>query len=112
MFVKIATSLALTVSLSLPSIASETRSLNTQIVCAAWDVIDASLNEHGEMPFARMSADRHIARSGTVQNIVVIFVNPKTKTFTVVEQFKEDLYCVLSIGSEFGPVLEQDEKPL
>lgn len=112
MFVKIATSLALTVGLSLPSIASETRTVNSQLVCAEWGTIDATLTEHGEIPFARMSADRHIGRSGVIQNIVVIFVNPKTKTFTVVEQFKEDLYCVLSIGSEFGPIPEQNDKPL
>jgi hypothetical protein len=42
---------------------------------------------------------------------LVIFANPTTGTFTIVEKAAEDLYCIIAIGGGFEPVPKeiQDE---
>jgi hypothetical protein len=35
---------------------------------------------------------------------LVIFANPTTGSFTIVEKAGEDLYCILAIGGGFEPV--------
>jgi len=39
-----------------------------------------------------------------VENNMVIFVNPTTKSFTIAERFSKDLYCVLALGEGFRPL--------
>lgn len=35
---------------------------------------------------------------------LVIFVNPKTKSFTIVEKISEERYCILALGGNFEPM--------
>ena len=37
-------------------------------------------------------------------NSLVIFVNLKTGSFTIVEKVEEQKYCVLAVGGNFEPV--------
>jgi len=103
MFKKIITSLALTVGLFHTSIASELKQINSQLVCGNYDSIDATIKEYNEIPFVRMSGYRLSSSGNVSQNQIVIFVNPQTKTYTIVERFSSEIYCVVSIGEKMSP---------
>lgn len=103
MYKKIVTSLALTVGLSLPSIASELIRLPSNLVCGPKDEFFPVIEKYKEKPFVVMNSIREIAGVGVVNNKIIIFVNPETKTFTMLEQFSQDLYCVVLVGEGFEP---------
>jgi len=100
MFKQFATSLALTVGLSLPSIASELTQLNSHLVCGDYPSITATLTEYNEIPFVKMAAHRLTPTGDVFKNQIVLFVNPRTKTYTIVERFSSNLFCVVSIGEQ------------
>ena len=59
------------------------------------------IDEFEELPFARGHS------YGMFDNSIlsmVVFVNPKTKSFTIAEKSSEDLYCILTLGREFEPM--------
>jgi hypothetical protein len=107
MLKKLTASLALTVGIANPSIANEVIKLPTELVCASEAGVEEVLNKYGEIPFATMTTFREISGSGFTNNPMVIFVNPKTKTFTILEQITTDLYCVVSLGDNISPYLEE-----
>lgn len=98
-------SLALTVGIIQTSIASEPSQIDSKITCASFAVINEALEKYGEKPFVTMTAYR-IFKDRAVEVPAVMFVNPKTKTYTIVEKFNERFYCVVSIGEEVSPYLE------
>jgi len=104
MFKKIVTSLALTVGLFHTSIASELTQLNSQLICGDYSSINSTIKEYNEIPFVRMVSHRLVSTGDIFQNQIVIFVNPQTKTYTMVERFSSDIYCVVSIGEKLSPV--------
>jgi len=96
----IVTSLALTVGLSHPSIASE-RTKSLEVVCVDIKTLDKVLTEFGEEAMLTMLSQRDSPR-GPVGNPMVLFMNPKTKSWTLVEKNKEE-YCVLGAGENISP---------
>lgn len=104
MFQKTLASLVLTVGLIHPSIASEIVQFPTHLFCLDQETLTSTITEFEEIPFAGGVATREVAGAGMVTNNLVIFVNPKTKTWTIVERFSKDLYCVISIGDGFRPL--------
>lgn len=106
MLKKILASLALTVGTIHPSIASEPVQVDSKITCASFAVINEALEKYGEIPFVTMTAYRMSRNQKVVEIPAVMFVNPKTKTYTVVEQFNEKVYCVVSMGEEVKPYIK------
>ena len=41
---------------------------------------------------------------------VVIFMNPQTKSWTIVEKVSSDRYCVLAAGGNLKPIIEKENK--
>ncbi len=106
MFKQIVTSLALTVGLSLPSIASEPIRMPSSMVCAESDYFFPTIEKYGEIPFAKMISFREVPGVGVMQNVMIIFVNPETKTYTMLEQLSENIVCVVGVGSDILPYRE------
>ena len=71
-----------------------------ETVCVGGDDLTATVDEFRELPFVRGLS--HAPGSGHLS--LVIFANPETGTFTIVERAAEDLYCILAVGSGFEPV--------
>lgn len=100
---KIITSLALTAGVFVqPSIASEIINLPTELVCADKDRITETIKEYGEEPVMKSLSIRE-TNSGLKTNVSILFVNPQTKTWTMVERFRDDLFCVTSLGTDASP---------
>ena len=104
MFQKILTSLALTVGMIHHSNASEITQFPTQLFCLNQETLSSTITEFEEIPFAGGVAIRDVPEVGMVTNNLVIFVNPKTMSWTIVERFSKDLYCVVSLGEKFRPL--------
>lgn len=100
---KFLASLALTVGLVHPSIASEVIEVDTKLSCVSWDTLNEALNKYGEVPFAKMTAYRALRNNDIMNLPTVMFVNPTTKSFTLVEKFSDQLYCVVSMGERLSP---------
>lgn len=101
------TSLALIFGSANISIASEITKLPTELVCGSDLGISEVLEKYGEKPFATMTNAREIPTVGFTSNPMVIFVNPETRTFTIVEQLTKDVYCVVAIGDSISPYIER-----
>jgi hypothetical protein len=104
MLKKILASLVLTVGIYHPSVASEITQYPSVLMCVDQKGISELITQFEELSFAGGVSMRDIPSVGIVQNNVVIFVNPKTMSFTIVERFSKDLYCVLALGEGFRPL--------
>ena len=104
MLKKILASLVLTVGITHPSIASEITQFPTSLMCVDQKGLSQTITEFEEISFAGAVGVREVHGVGMVENNIVIFVNPKTKSFTIVERFSKDLYCILALGEGFRPL--------
>lgn len=96
--------------LLMPSLAfaftnSEKQSLDLatmQTVCLNAKDLTSLVDEFKEIPYVR-GISRPIVSDGAPLSLV-IFVNPKDKSFTIVEKAAENTYCILAVGNGFEPV--------
>lgn len=89
--------------LSAPAIAMAAPQTATyETVCVGPDDLAKTVNEFKELPFVR-GLSTPLSQNETKLSIV-IFANPKTGTFTIVERASEKLYCILAVGGGFEPV--------
>lgn len=71
----------------------------TRIVCVAEEQLTPVLNKYQEKPVLKFSSIRMIGNSqGYLQ--AVLYMNLTTKTWTLVEQWADDLYCIVAIGED------------
>lgn len=101
------TSLALIIGISNHSIAGDLIKFPTELACGGEDLLNSVLNKYEELPFATMSSTREIAGVGFRINHLIIFVNPKTKTYTMIERFSEEVYCIVSVGEGISPYTKE-----
>ncbi len=81
----------------------------TKLVCVSAQELTPVLEKFQEKPILKFSSHRVVGNSqGYLQ--AVLYMNPSTKTWTLVEQWAEDLYCIVSIGSDAEPVLPSGDK--
>lgn len=73
-----------------------------QTVCVNLKDLSSTLDEFKEIPFAR-GLSTPMLQDGPPLSLV-IFVNPATKSFTLVEKAGENTYCILAVGNTFEPV--------
>lgn len=74
---------------------------NLEVECFTRSDLALLLTEYGENPFAIGSTLR-IDNRGADESFLIVFLNAKTQTWTIVEKSKNNLYCVLSAGSNFS----------
>lgn len=107
MLKKILASLALTVGLIHPSTASEITQFPNTLLCVDQKSLSQTITEFEELSFAGGVSMRDVPGVGFVKNNLVIFVNPKTQSWTIVERFTKDMYCVIAVGEGFRPLSGQ-----
>jgi hypothetical protein len=80
--------------------------IQTKIICTEDKVIYSSLDEYGEKPLLHMISHRKI-KDGNEESIesypTILFVNPTTGTWTLVEKHTENILCVVTIGQQLKP---------
>ena len=107
MLKKILASLVLTVGTIHLSIASEITQFPTSLMCVGEKDLAQTITEFEELSFAGGVSMRDLPGVGLVKNNLVIFVNPKTQSWTIVERFTKDMYCVIALGEGFRPLSGQ-----
>lgn len=81
---------------------SEPQAATFQTMCLNIQDLSETVAEFEELPYVR-GISNPLAQEGARLSLV-IFVNPKTGTFTIVERTQAGLYCILAVGSNFQPV--------
>jgi hypothetical protein len=76
---------------------------NTKVECVSINSLDEILKEFDELPFVRGISNRNSGQT-TIQNSLVLFVNAKTGSWSLVEKTNDGLYCFLAVGMNFEPV--------
>lgn len=88
--------------LTFVSFTSYSESSKVEITCMKYQNLEQILNEWKEIPLARGISVRSEDRDS--KNVIVVFVNSKTKTWTISESTSTGLYCILAAGGGFEPV--------
>lgn len=73
-----------------------------EIICLNSNQLTETVNEFKELPYVR-GISMPISRDD-IKFSLVVFVNPKTGSFTIAEKRAENLYCIIAIGTDFAPV--------
>lgn len=100
---KIVPALALLWSISIPAIA-QPKTIQVPMICVGKAEMAETLGEFEELPLLTMITVRDID-GRPFESKTVLFVNPKTRTWTLVEQIG-DAFCALSAGSSATPYVE------
>ena len=90
------------VLLTFVSFVSYSESIAVEVPCVTPQDLEQSINKWKELPLARGMSTR--SADGQSKNVLVLFVNSKTKTWTIAEKIPTGLYCVLAAGNGFEPM--------
>jgi hypothetical protein len=114
---KLATTL-LGLTLTLGSVQAQNKNdiqvFSNAVECETTGVVERIVQqEHGEHPF---STSKIILQSSKTARLyegnLVIYINPKTKTYTLVVQFDGNISCVLGSGIDFAPATAKSKTQL
>ncbi len=72
-------------------------------VCVDAESLSRTMDEFQELPFAR-GISNSLGDAEAPARSLVIFMNPKTQTWTIVERVNADRYCIMAVGQKFEPV--------
>jgi hypothetical protein len=93
----------LAMCLLMPSLVLANPQIKTiQTMCLNAKDLTDTVNEFKELPYVRGIStpfDKEDAKMS-----LVVFLNPTTGTFTIVEKASDNLYCILAVGGGFEPV--------
>lgn len=82
------------------------------VVCLKKNELIKTLNGFSEKPIITGFSSRLDAKGELELLEFIIFANPDTKSYTVVEIHGKDKFCVLSAGIDFKPVSnKRDDRP-
>jgi len=76
-------------------------------VCMSLKNLTEIIDDAQEIPYLR--GQSHPIMTQGAPLAMVIFVNPKTGTFTISERVDRDIYCILALGSKFEPVPKETQ---
>ena len=102
-------SLVATAALMLGSAALAQAQPTVPVECADEDALLAMLREYGEKPLLTGSSTRR--RAGQSWDFpAVLFTNPSTGSWTLVEEHGPDLYCAVAMGESIRPFYQSTAK--
>jgi hypothetical protein len=73
-----------------------------ETVCVSKKMLDETVAKHGEKPFV-IAVGHRLVDEKKVFHPVIMFMNPNTKTWTLVERIEPDTFCVVGVGSKMEP---------
>jgi len=93
----------LAMCLLMPSLVLANPQIKTiQTMCLNGNDLGETINEFKELPYVRGISTPFDKEDAKLS--LVIFLNPTTGTFTIVEKAGNNLYCILAVGGGFEPV--------
>ena len=100
---------ALVVGLSIAAQAQAQNQPTVPVECAGEEALLAMLKEYGEKPMLIASSQRR--RGGQSWDFpAVLFTNPNTGSWTLVEEHGPDLYCAVAMGESIRPFYQSVSK--
>ena len=93
---------AVIMAVVLPASATDIKITQFESRCANWDLMKSTLQRFQELPMMTMNSVRDIAGQPTDLE-AVLFGNPRTGTWTLVEQAGPDLFCITGMGDQLRP---------
>ena len=87
----------ITAFMTTPIMAQELVSMPVE--CGSRQALSAMLKKYDEQPVMMFSSTRLIRQAAT-EVPAVLFVNPVTTTWSLVEQVDDDIYCVVAQGDK------------
>lgn len=90
---------------------SPDKTIKLDASCSTQERVTAMLKQFEEIPMLGMVSERQINDGKVMSFATIMFVNPNTKTYTVVEQFTEEIYCVTVVGKNVTPMIDSIKKP-
>ena len=88
--------------LFLPALAmAQVEYVNFETICVSQKMLEETVAKHGEKPFVtavgyRLAGDRKLFHP------VVMFMNPDTKSWTLVEKI-DNSFCIVAVGTKIEP---------
>ena len=111
-----ATLLGLTLNISVAQAQNKDDTLvfSSTSECKPTGVIEKYVGkEHGEQPFSKSKIILQSSKTARLfEGNLVIYVNPRSKTYTLVVQFDDKMSCVLGAGENFVPAFMQSKTQL
>jgi hypothetical protein len=77
--------------------------LENKMVCVRAEVVYSSLDEFGERPMMHMVSHRRMFDESVSSYPTIMFVNPNTGTWSLVEKHTEEILCIVAIGQQMRP---------
>lgn len=74
--------------------------IKLSVPCATVDKVMELLKQYEERPLLQMIAERD-----KQELVTIMFVNPKTSTYSIVEQVNDKVYCVTGSGKGVMPYM-------
>lgn len=93
----------LLITASATAFAQDTQLVNIPSYCTSIKTLDEMLDKFNELPFAQSKSSREVDKK-EVTNQLIVFINPDTRSYTIVEQFSPKHVCILAVGEDFKPV--------
>lgn len=88
---------AILLSFSSFSFAQTTK--NIKLECYPLKDVVLELNKFNEAPLLLANS----FRSEIERNVLIIFMNTETRTWTILEKYTEEIYCILAMGDQLTP---------
>lgn len=106
--------LTLIVSVAQAQSKNDTLVFSNASECKPTGVIEKYVgNEYGELPFSKSKIILQSSKTTRLfEGDLVIYVNPGSKTYTLVVQFDDKVSCVLGAGGDFAPAFTQPKTQL
>lgn len=83
-------------------VSNEIRIIKFDAACGTEDQINVLINQYGERPLLQMVSERDTS-AGEIQSLTIIFANPKTRSYTIVERMTDNVFCVTGTGIGISP---------
>lgn len=80
--------------------------IETKVICLDGDEVYSTLTQFGEKPMLMMSTTRTYGTEPDIKEKflpTILFVNPKTGTWSIVERHSDNMSCVTSVGQQMSP---------
>lgn len=83
--------------------ANDTRIVNFPAPCVDADAMAAFLVEFDEMPALTMTTTRQGVDNNTARHQTLLFINYKTKSWSLVEKLASGEFCIIGAGENITP---------
>lgn len=77
--------------------------MNIPSFCVSFEQLQDGLTEWNELPVALGQSVRN-TDNGVIKSTLIVYINSKTGTWTIVEELFKGKFCIVAMGEEFSPV--------